>query len=134
VAKKSGAANDCTGGTVTKLYRRSLSGDALAETDSSGSTTNSAYNEYVFFDGRRIAQRTGTGAIYYYFADQIGSTRTITTRQWHGPNAWPALLRCRLHPVRLGDFLFWALANLRLPAQLQIHRLRARPRNRLRGH
>src|SRR2546425_4727953 len=48
VAKKSGATS-CSSGTAMKLYWRSLSGDALAETDASGSTTNSAYSEYVFF-------------------------------------------------------------------------------------
>jgi RHS repeat-associated protein len=79
VAKKSGANSDCTGGTVTKLYWRSIAGDALAETDGTGSTTNSAYNEYVFFAGRRIASRDGSGHIFYWFADQLGSTRTITT-------------------------------------------------------
>ncbi len=82
VAKKS-SASSCASGTVTKLYWRSISGDALAETDSSGATNNSAYNEYVFFAGRRIASRigaaTGTGPIFYYFADQLGTTRTITT-------------------------------------------------------
>jgi RHS repeat-associated protein len=62
-----------------KLYWRSTSGDALAETDSTGSVTNLAYNEYVFFSGRRIAARNGTGSIFYYFADQLGTTRTITT-------------------------------------------------------
>ncbi len=79
VAKKSGANSDCTGGTIVKLYWRSLSGDALAETDSTGSTTNSAYNEYVFFAGRRVGSRNGTGAIFYWFADQLGTTRSITT-------------------------------------------------------
>lgn len=90
VAKKSGANADCSGGTVTKLYWRSLSGDALAETDGTGSTTNAAYNEYVFFAGRRIAQRNGPGAIFYYFADQLGSTRTITTGS--GPGQTPGQL------------------------------------------
>lgn len=89
VAKKSGSANDCTGGTVVKLYWRSISGDSLAETDGSGSTTNTAYAEYVFFAGRRIASRTGTGTAgvfkyFYYFADQLGSTRTITTGSGSG--------------------------------------------------
>ena len=79
VAKKSGANSDCTGGTLVKLYWRSISGDALAETDSTGSVTNAAYNEYVFFSGRQIAARNGTGPIFYYFADQVGSTRSITT-------------------------------------------------------
>ena len=75
VAKKSGTANDCSGGTFVTLYWRSLSGDTLAETDGSGNIQN----EYVFFAGRRIASRDGTGGIFYYFADQLGSTRTITT-------------------------------------------------------
>lgn len=75
VAKKSGAASDCTGGSIVQLYWRSLSGNALAETDGSGNTLN----EYVFFAGRRVASRNGSGAIFYYFADQVGSTRSITT-------------------------------------------------------
>jgi len=90
VAKKSNSNSTCTTGTVTKLYWRSISGDALAETDSSGSTTNAAYNEYVFFTGRRIASRNGVGAIFYYFADQVGSTRTVTTGS--GPGQTPGLL------------------------------------------
>jgi len=79
VAKKSNSNSTCSTGTVAKLYWRSIVGNALAETDGSGSTTNAAYNEYVFFAGRRIASRNGTGGIFYYFADQLGSTRTITT-------------------------------------------------------
>jgi len=81
VAKKSNATPNCSQGTITKLYWRSISGDTLAETDSSGSTTNSSYNEYVFFSGRRISSRNGTGSVYYYFADVLGSTRTITDAQ-----------------------------------------------------
>ncbi len=71
---------------MTKLYWRSLSGDTLAETDGSGSLTNTSYAEYVFFAGRRIASRVNVSSgaspnvsIFYYFADQLGSTRTITT-------------------------------------------------------
>jgi RHS repeat-associated protein len=79
VAKKSGANSDCSGGTVTKLYWRSISGNALAETDGTGSVSNAAYNEYVFFAGRRVASRNGSGGIFYWFADLLGSTRTITT-------------------------------------------------------
>jgi RHS repeat-associated protein len=78
VAKKSNASS-CSSGTVTKIYWRSLSGDALAEMDGSGSTTNSAYNEYVFFAGRRVGSRNGSGGIFYWFADQLGTTRSITT-------------------------------------------------------
>jgi RHS repeat-associated protein len=90
VAKKSGANSDCTGGTITKLYWRSIAGDALAETDGTGSTTNAAYNEYVFFTGRRIASRNGSGGIFYWFADQLGSTRTVTTGS--GPGQTPGQL------------------------------------------
>src|SRR5467141_2379575 len=79
VAKKSGANSDCSGGTVARLYWRSIAGDAMAETDGSGNTTNAAYSEYVFFAGRRVASRNGSGGIFYWFADHLGSTRTITT-------------------------------------------------------
>jgi RHS repeat-associated protein len=99
VAKKSGTANDCSGGTFVKLYWRSIAGNALAESDGSGSVTNTAYTEYVFFAGRRVASRTNSGngnsLIFYYFADQLGSTRTITTgsgKNSDGSNQTPGLL------------------------------------------
>jgi RHS repeat-associated protein len=56
------------------LYWRSLTGDVLAETDSSGNTQN----EYVLFAGRRIAQRTSSGSVYFYYADTLGTIHTIT--------------------------------------------------------
>jgi len=59
------------GGT---LYWRSFWGDALAETDLQGNTTN----EYVFMAGRRIARRDSSGNVYYYFADALGSPVAIT--------------------------------------------------------
>lgn len=91
VAKKSNATT-CSSGTVSKLYWRGIAGDALAESDSTGSTTNAAYVEYVFFAGHRVASRDGdgTGAIFYYFADHLGSTRTITTGS--GPGQTPGQL------------------------------------------
>lgn len=85
VAKKS-SASSCSSGTVSMLYWRLLSGDSLAETDGSGDTLN----EYVFFAGRRVASRNGSGAIFYYFADQVGSTRSITTGS--GPGQTPGQL------------------------------------------
>jgi RHS repeat-associated protein len=85
-----GTGISCTGGTYTKLYWRSLSGDALGESDGSGSTTNAAYTEYVFFAGRRVASRSGTGALFYFFADQLGSTRIVTTG--NGPGQTPGQL------------------------------------------
>lgn len=57
------------------LYWRALTGDAIAETDLSGNTKS----EYVFFSGRRIARIDSLANVYYYYADQVGTTRTITT-------------------------------------------------------
>jgi RHS repeat-associated protein len=86
VAKMSNANSTCSSGTYSKLYWRSLSGDTLAETDNAGNTQN----EYVFFAGRRVASRDGSGHVFYYFADQLGSTRTITTGS--GPGQTPGQL------------------------------------------
>ena len=55
------------------LYWYGTSGDPLAETDTSGNTTN----EYVFFQGRRIARRDSSANVFYYFADQLGTSRAI---------------------------------------------------------
>ena len=49
-------------------------GVPLAETDSSGNTQN----EYVYFGGNRTAWRDSGGNVYYYFRDQVGTTRMIT--------------------------------------------------------
>ena len=35
-------------------------------------------NEYVYFNGNRIARKDGSGNVTYYFSDQIGSSRVIT--------------------------------------------------------
>jgi RHS repeat-associated protein len=60
--------------TVTKLYWYGAGTEILDESDASGNFTN----EYVFFGGRRVAQRNvSTGTIYYYEADMLGSSRTI---------------------------------------------------------
>lgn len=80
VLKAHASGGSCTGTvTVDMLYWRDISGNAIAETDGTGSTTNSNYNEYVFFAGRRIAQSNPySGNVYYYFADHLGSTRVVT--------------------------------------------------------
>jgi len=46
----------------------------LDETDLTGVTTNSAFKEYIFFVGRRIARRDSRNAVNYSFADHLGST------------------------------------------------------------
>ncbi len=56
------------------LYWRSVTGEVITESDLSGNITS----EYVFFAGRRIARRDSVGNVFYYFADHLGTTRTIT--------------------------------------------------------
>jgi RHS repeat-associated protein len=69
----------CSSAAVDVLYWRTAGGDTIAETDSTGSTTNSSYHEYVFFGGQRIARSDpSSGNVYYLFADQLGSTRAMT--------------------------------------------------------
>jgi RHS repeat-associated protein len=57
------------------LYWNSPDGTPLAETNSSGTTLN----EYVFFNGNRIARRDSSGNVYYYLQDQLGTTKNLTT-------------------------------------------------------
>jgi YD repeat-containing protein len=80
VAKSNANGGSCTGSpTVDVLYWRAPWGDTIAETDGTGSTSNSNYHEYVFFAGRRIARSDpSSGNVYYYFADQLGTTRSVT--------------------------------------------------------
>jgi RHS repeat-associated protein len=59
-----------------ELYWYGGGSTSLDETDGTGSTTDSAFNEYVFFDGARTARRN-TGGVYYYFADHLGTSREI---------------------------------------------------------
>lgn len=61
-------------GVVSKLYWNGLDGSTLDETDGAGNLTS----EYVFLEGTRIARRDASSNVYYYYADQIGSTRAIT--------------------------------------------------------
>ena len=51
--------------------------EVLDETDQTGSVTNANFSEYIFFGGERIARRDSGGDVYYYLADQIGSSRKI---------------------------------------------------------
>ena len=56
------------------LYWRTTGGAVIAETNTSGTNVN----EYLFFAGRRTVQRDNSGNLYYYQADQVQSTRSIT--------------------------------------------------------
>ncbi len=55
------------------LYWYGTSGDALDETDVSGNLTN----EYIFIGGKRIARRDSSGNVFYYFVDNLGTSRSI---------------------------------------------------------
>ena len=61
-----------------KLYWYGMGGDPLDETDAQGNTNNSSFNEYVFFDGKRIARRDYQNNVFYHFADHLGTTRVST--------------------------------------------------------
>jgi len=56
------------------LYWRNFMGDTVVESDLSGTLTN----QYMFFDGKRVARADSSGNVFYYFSDQLGSTRAIT--------------------------------------------------------
>ena len=55
-------------------YWRDRSGTVLAETNTSGATQN----EYIYFNGARIARHDSTTHVYYYFSDQIGTAQLIS--------------------------------------------------------
>ncbi len=65
----------CAATATGTLYWTGTGSDALAETD----WTGAAVEKYVFFGGKRMARRDGTGnTVHYYFADHLGSTDVIT--------------------------------------------------------
>src|SRR5207245_10700920 len=66
-----------SGGSVYKIYWYGMTSDPLDETDGTGSLTNSSFNEYVFFNGSRIARRDSSGNVFYYFTDHLGTSREI---------------------------------------------------------
>lgn len=57
------------------LYWTGTGTEALFETDANGTWTE----EYVLFGGRRVAQRSSTGAVKYYLGDHLGSTRVVVS-------------------------------------------------------
>jgi YD repeat-containing protein len=61
----------------TKLYWYDATSDVIAETDGSGSLTNSSFSEYIYFTASKIARRDFQNNIFYYFADHLGSSRVL---------------------------------------------------------
>jgi RHS repeat-associated protein len=60
-----------------KIYWYGLGSDPLDETDLTGSTTNTSFNEYILFGGKRIARRDYSNNVNYYFADHLGAARIV---------------------------------------------------------
>jgi RHS repeat-associated protein len=52
----------------------SVTGNLLVETDGSGTVLN----QYIYFGGRRVARKDGSGDVTYYFEEPAGRTRTMT--------------------------------------------------------
>jgi RHS repeat-associated protein len=63
--------------TGSKLYWYGADGSVLDETDTTGSVTNATFSEYIFVGGRRMARRDSGGNVLYYFADHLGTSRTM---------------------------------------------------------
>jgi len=66
-----------SGGSVYKIYWYGMNSDPLDETDGTGSLTNASFNEYVFFNGKRVARRDSASNVFYYFTDHLGTSREI---------------------------------------------------------
>ncbi|HUX44595.1 MAG TPA: RHS repeat-associated core domain-containing protein, partial [Terracidiphilus sp.] len=68
--------------TLKKVYLLDQSGNQVTELDASGSSLTWAHsnpvNEYIYFDGMRIARRDSGGNVYYSFGNELRSP-TITT-------------------------------------------------------
>jgi RHS repeat-associated protein len=60
-------------GSAYELYWYDKDGNVLEESDGSGTLQN----EYVFFGGKRIARRDSSNNVFYYFADELGTSRTV---------------------------------------------------------
>lgn len=56
-----------------KLYWYGTDDNPLLVTDAAGNNPD----EYIFFEGKRIARRKSDGAIQYYFADHLGTSRIV---------------------------------------------------------
>jgi RHS repeat-associated protein len=66
--------NTCPAGSTGTLYWRSAGGDTIAENTLSGANLE----EYVFFNGARIARRdVSTNAVHYYFSDHLGTHAVV---------------------------------------------------------
>jgi RHS repeat-associated protein len=61
-------------GEYTGWYCSDTTGSGGTLTDTASDPT---FSEYVYFGGERIARRDSSGDVYYYFADDLGTARTM---------------------------------------------------------
>jgi len=61
------------------IYWYGVGNEPLDETDLTGSTSNSAFHEYIFFNGKRVARRDSTNNVNYYLADHLGTSRVVVS-------------------------------------------------------
>lgn len=66
--------NTCPAGSTGTLYWRYGGGDTIVES----SLTGTSLEEYVFFNGQRVARRdVSTNAVHYYFSDHLGTHAVV---------------------------------------------------------
>jgi RHS repeat-associated protein len=69
------AAFSCATSPTGTLYWRGAGGDPLVESNLAGTNQE----EYIFFNGKRIARRdVSNSAVHYYFSDHLGTHSLIT--------------------------------------------------------
>jgi RHS repeat-associated protein len=74
-------AGTCATNAVGTLYWSVPGGGTLTETDLAGNTLQN----YVFFNGMRIARRDASGTVHFYFSDHLGTHSLITDLQGDMP-------------------------------------------------
>ena len=68
-------AGSCATNATGTLYWRGWGDEINTETDLAGNATEN----YIFFNGQRIARRdVSTGAVHYYFSDHLGTHSLVT--------------------------------------------------------
>jgi RHS repeat-associated protein len=67
-------AGTCASGATGTLYWKAIGGShTLTETD----LTGTVQNNYIFFDGKRVARRDSSTVAHYYFSDHLGTHALI---------------------------------------------------------
>jgi RHS repeat-associated protein len=66
--------NTCPAGSTGTLYWRNTEGNTIVESDLAATFQN----EYIYFNGLRVARRDASSSVHYYFADHLTSARVVT--------------------------------------------------------